>query len=212
MDTGYTYKEACDVLGYSQSTLSRAIAEGVLTPIKREHTSKKYFARGHVDALIGQSLREAKRTVLVPSPAPTEHVQVISPTYTIAYPDKGTLQYMTENNVGLRVAHTPDGVMLFQHALSDEHGSLALGNVAATTSLIMAILVGLILILFGYSIPNKETATQLEHSINTMGIDKEELKNNPGNVVATLRNHPTEIIEMKSVLERAGYAALLQAA
>jgi excisionase family DNA binding protein len=63
----YTYEEACDALGVSLSTLNRAIARGVLTPVRRRGQTKKYLLKTDVDTTTDEELFSQRKNVNMPS-------------------------------------------------------------------------------------------------------------------------------------------------
>src|SRR6266487_4576816 len=52
----YTYEEACDALGVSLTTLNRAIARGIFTPVRCKGERKKYLLKTDVDSIPPEEL------------------------------------------------------------------------------------------------------------------------------------------------------------
>jgi excisionase family DNA binding protein len=63
----YTYEEACDALGVSISTLNRAIAKGIFTPVRRRGQTKKYLSKTDVDTKSPEELFAQRKTANIPS-------------------------------------------------------------------------------------------------------------------------------------------------
>ena len=213
MSNEYTYEEAYKTLGISRATLNRAISHGVLTPIKKEHTNFKYLSKESVDALAGKPIRVAIKEAESKQLQAT--TQVATPRNIL---DANAMSVLVGN--GAKIEMLPDGkVTIFQQALVDENGDTITEEHRAEikitdSALLLGILLGLALLLLACALARRSVPANIERTIEQMGLEKEDLTTNQREVIATLRQHPKEVQELRNILEDEGYSIeeLLKAA
>lgn len=203
MKDEYTYEQACKVLGVSRSTLERAIARGVFTPIKKAHSIIKYLDKEQVDALKGKPLRLAKSAEKNQAPL-SQYVPITSPIH-VDFPNKDTLEYMNMSRIGLKMAQTPTGEVIFRPALIDENKtdmSQEGESQSVSPALAVLILLGLIVLLFIQANEKPRAKAQVETTMKQIGLEKETLATNQREAIQTLQKHPKELRELRAILDR----------
>src|SRR5512146_971395 len=181
MEDLYTYIESMRVLNISESTLKRAIANGVLTPIKAKKSVTKYLSKAEVDSYIGKPLKKTEEKQTEEKQIEAKQTEANLPSTWSLSPSGDAIKYLVESGASLKV-DTPAGQLLFQLALA---GSDIMGPI---------ILLGLLTLLYVVSEDKEQVAKDVRAIFEKIGLTEEALSKST-RAPKPLENHPQEMEE-----------------